>query len=230
MTTLHAEQRTIFGKKVKTLRKQGVIPAVVYGEAVEAMSLTVSRKEFEKAYREAGESTIVELNVAGKPLNVLIHDVAIDALKGAPSHIDFYALRMDKKVKMKVLLEFIGEAPAVKNDGGIFVKVMQEVELSALPKDLPHALQADISGMQTLESRIFVKDIKVPSGVVIEENPEDVVAIVETPRSEEELAALVETPATEATAEVKTEREVKQEERAEKEKTEKVEEGEKEKK
>src|SRR3989344_2889205 len=127
MAILHAEKRNIFGKKVKTLRKEGVIPAVVYGEGVEAMSLSVPKKDFEKVYREAGESTVVELKVEGKPLNVLIYDVTTNALKGDPEHIDFYALRMDKKVKMKVPLEFIGEAPAVKNDGGVFVKVMQEV-------------------------------------------------------------------------------------------------------
>lgn len=224
MITLHAEKRNTFGKKVKTLRKQGVIPAVVYGEGVEAMPLGVSRKDFEKVYREAGESTVVELSVAGKPLNVLIYDVTTNALKGDPEHVDFYALRMDKKVKMKVPLEFIGESPAVKNDGGVFVKVMQEVELSALPKDLPRELRVDISGMVAFESRIFVKDINVPSGVVMGASPDEVIAIIETPRSEEELTALAEAPVAEATAEVKTEREVKQEEKAEKEKEEKVEE------
>lgn len=224
MTTLHAEKRNIFGKKTKTLRKQGVIPAVVYGEGVAAMPLSVPKKDFEKVYREAGESTVVELNVGEKRMNVLIHDVAVGALKGEPEHIDFYALRMDKKVKMKVPLVFIGESPAVKNEGGVFVKVMQEVEIEALPKDLPHELTADISGMLALESRIFVKDITAPAGVIIEANQEDIVAIVETPRSEEELTALAEKPAADAPAEVKTEREVKAEKKAEEEKAEKVEE------
>lgn len=214
MTTLHAEKRNIFGKKVKTLRTQGVIPAVVYGEGVEALSLSIPKKDFEKVYREAGESTVIDLNVGEKNLNVLIHDVAHNALKGEPEHIDFYALRMDKKIKMKVPLIFIGESSAVKSEGGVFVKVMQEVEIEALPKDLPHELTADISGMDTLESRIFVKDIKVPAGVAIEAHPEDVVALVETPRSEEELIALAEKPA-EVAAEVKTEREVKAEKKVE---------------
>lgn len=218
MTTLYAEKRNIFGKKTKTMRKQGVIPAVVYGEGIEAMPLSVSRKDFEKAYREAGESTIVELSVGEKRMNALIHDVAVSALKGEPEHIDFYALRMDKKVKMKVPLEFIGESPAVKSEEGVFVKVMQEIEIEALPKDLPHKLTADISGMDALESRIFVKDIKAPAGVVIEAHPEDVVAIVETPRSEEELTALAEKPTVEAPAEVKTEREAKAEKKVEEEK------------
>lgn len=223
MITLHAEKRNIFGKKVKTLREQGVIPAVVYGEGVEAMSLGIGRKDFEKVYREAGESTVVELEVGGKRLNVLIHDVSHGILKGEPEHVDFYALRMDKKVKMKVPLVFIGESSAVKNDGGVFVKVMQEVEIEALPKDLPHELHADISGMAAFESRLFVKDIAVPAGVVIEEKPDEVIAIVETPRSEEELAALAEKPA-EVAAEVKTEREAKAEKKAEDEKAEKAEE------
>jgi large subunit ribosomal protein L25 len=220
MITLRAEKRNIFGKKVKTLRGSGVIPAVIYGEDVSAMPLSVSKKDFEKVYREAGESTLIALDVGGKSMNVLIHEVAVDPLKGGPAHIDFYALRMDKKVKMKVPLVFIGDAPAVKNDGGVFVKVMQEVEIEALPKDLPHELHADISGMAALESRIFIKDIKMPPGVTVEGNLEDVIAIVETPRSEEELAELAEKPATEAPAEVKTEREAKAEEKAEKEKDE----------
>jgi large subunit ribosomal protein L25 len=123
---------------------------------------------------------------------------------------------MDKIIRTKVSIEFVGESPAVKNEGGILLKIMQEIEVEALPKDLPHGLRADISKLKTLESKLLIKDIPLPSGVKINIDPEEVVALVEPPRTEEELAALEEKPL-EAVAEVVTEQEVKRVEKAAKE-------------
>ena len=122
---------------------------------------------------------------------------------------------MDKEIRTKVPIEFIGESLAVKNEGGILVKVMQEIEVEALPQDLPHGLKADLSGLSAFKARILVKDISLPKGVKVISDPEETVVLVEAPRSEEELAAIKEVPATEAApVEVKTEREVKKEVRA----------------
>ncbi len=226
-STLQAKPRTELGKKVSALRRAGFLPAVVYGENVKSQPITVPYKDFEKAYKAAGESTLVTLDVEGKKYNVLIHDIKHDPLRGKPIHADFYAVRMDKVIRAKVVIELFGESPAVKNESGILIKVMKEMEVEALPQDLPHELRADLSALDKLESRLLVKDILLPKGVKIFVASEEVIAIVETPRSEEELAALKETPATEAPIEVKTEREVKVEM---KEKEAPVEEGGKEKK
>lgn len=212
MQELKAKPRTELGKKTNALRRAGFLPAVVYGEGIESQSIAVPFKEFEKVYREAGESTLLTLDLDGKKYNVLIHDLFKDPLKGQPLHADFYAVRMDKVIRTKVPVEFTGESPAVKNEGGILIKIIQELEVEALPQDLPHGISVDISRLSTLESKLFIRDILFPKGVKVTANPNDIMVLVETPRSVEELAALKEAlPVTEAPPEVKTERELKEE-------------------
>lgn len=224
MLELKAKNRIELGRKVNALRRAGFLPAVVYGEGISSQPISVSRRDFERTYRSAGESTIIKLKVEdgnsskGSEFNVLIHDIENDPLRGEPLHADFYAVRMDRILRVKVPLEFIHESPAVKNEGGILIKVVQELEVEALPKDLPRGLTVDLSLLKEIGSRILVKNISLPSGVKIISGDEDVLAIVEAPRSEEELAALKETLATEIVPpEVKTEREVKKEQEAVKE-------------
>ncbi|QQG45375.1 MAG: 50S ribosomal protein L25/general stress protein Ctc [Candidatus Sungiibacteriota bacterium] len=208
---LKAQPRTELGKKVKALRRAGFLPAVVYGEKVKSQPIAVPYKDFEKVYREAGESTLIKLDVDGKSHNVLIHDIKNDPLKGIPLHADFYAVRMDKEIRTKVSIEFFGESPAVKNEGGILVRVMQELEVEALPQDLPRELRIDLSGLAAFGSKLFVKDIPTPKGVKILAEPDEVVVLIEAPRSEEELAALEQVSTAAAPEEVKTEREIKEE-------------------
>lgn len=189
------------------------MPAVVYGEGTEPCSVAVSARDFEKTYREAGESAVIALAIdGGKPLNVMIHDVAYDALSGKPIHADFYSVRMDKKIDARIPIVFAGESPAAKNEGGILVKVMHEIEIRALPQDLPHEFVAELSGLSTIGDRIYARDIRLSSGIEMRTNADEVVALIEAPRVEE-----VEVAATVETAEVKTEREVKAEEKAKKE-------------
>lgn len=208
---LQAKYRTELGRKVKPLRRGGFLPAVVYGEGVPSKSITVSYKDFEKVYREAGESTIVDLDVDGKQFNVLIQDIARDPIRGDLVHADFYAVRMDKVLRTKVPLAFIGESPAVKNEGGVLVKVVQEIEVEALPKDLPREIRVDVSQLAALESRIKIQDLTILQGVKLIGDPDEVLVIVEKPRAEEELESLKQAPVAEAVAEVKTEQEVKRE-------------------
>jgi large subunit ribosomal protein L25 len=213
MVELKAKSRTELGKKAGALRRAGFLPAVIYGEGVPSQSIAVAYKDFEKAYKKAGESTIVKLDVDGKAYNVLIHDITYDPLKGTSLHADFYAVRMDKEIRTKVPVEFIGESSAVKNDGGILVKVVQEIEVEAFPQDLPHELKADLSLLDTLQSRILVKDIALPKGVKIHIDPEEVVALVESPRTDEELASELEVKPDEGVAEVLTEQDAKRAEK-----------------
>ena len=216
MLELKAEKRAIVGKKVAVLRRRGLIPAVVYGEQVVAEPIAVSLVSFTKVLKEAGESVMVTLNVEGAPHNVLIHDIAYDPIRGLPIHADFHAVRMDKVLRVKVALVFTGSAPAIKDLGGVLVKVLHEVEVEALPQDLPHELTVDISLLVDFNSRIFVKNIVLPKGVSIPGAIDEVVALAEPPRTEEELAELAKAPE-EGVVEVKTEQEVT---RAEKEKAE----------
>ena len=190
MLELKAESRQELGAKVNRQRKAGKIPAIVYGHDVKSQLLFVDGKEFVKIYKEAGESSLIGLELDGKKKNVLIHDVQRDAMSGEFLHVDFYQVRMDEKLKATVPLEFIGESEAVKTHGGMLMKTIQEVEVEALPQNLPHHIEADISSLATFEDRITIGDLQVADGVKILADSEDVVASVAPPRSEEEQAAL----------------------------------------
>lgn len=214
MQELQAEKREILGKSVKILRRSGFLPAVLCGEGIASQPISLPYTAFERLWRSAGESTLIRLMVADTPHTVLIHDIAHDPLTSRPIHADFYAVRMDKALRVSVPIEFIGESGAVKNEGGVLVKVVHELEIEALPSDLPHTLPIDLSKLSAFGDRIMVKDIPSLKGVKIIAPAGEVIAIVEAPRSEEDLAALNESPVATA-AEVKTEAELKKEAQAE---------------
>src|SRR3989344_254472 len=144
---LKAKTRTIAGKGVDSLRRQGIIPAVVYGPKQEALSVEVTLKDFAKTLEEAGESTVINLSVDGKSHNVLIHDVDYDPVSNIPRHADFYAIVKGQKVEVEVELVFTGESPAVKDLGGNLVKALHEIEVEGDPMQLPHELSVDVSGL-----------------------------------------------------------------------------------
>jgi len=209
--TVTAQPRTQLGKRAKALRRGGFLPAVLYGENVPSQSIMLTYKDFEKAYQEAGESTLLTLEVAGKKYNVLIHDITHHPLRGTPLHADFYAVRMDKLITATVSLEFFGESTAVKNEGGILVKVIQEIEVEALPQNLPHELRVDITSLSALGAKVLLKDIIPLKGVKIRGDLDAIVALVEAPRSTEELDTLKSAPIAGEIKEVKTEQEEKRE-------------------
>jgi large subunit ribosomal protein L25 len=219
MLELKAKKREILGKKVKTLRKEGFLPAVVYGERVVSQAIVVSQIDFDRIYRETGESTLLKLNVDETEHTVLIYRIQSDPLKKDPMHADFYAVRMDKEIRTHVPLKIIGESPAVKNDGGMLITVMHELEIEALPQNLPHEIVIDISNLVAFGNRVHVKELSVPQGVEIMASPDDTVVVIEAPRTDEELAELAEAQEGEP-AEVKTEQEVKAEEKVKADETE----------
>lgn len=190
MIELQAKQRSILGKKIRSIRSQGETPAILYGGGEKNTPLFVSTKEFQRIFREAGESSIVTLHIEGSGTkNVLIHDVARDPISGKPTHVDFYAVRMDKPIEATVPLVFEGEAEAVKALGGVLVKVLHELKMEVLPKDLPHEIVIDISVLRTFEDQVLVKHITLPTSAHVLVEGDQVVALVEPPRTQEELDA-----------------------------------------
>jgi large subunit ribosomal protein L25 len=196
---LTATARTVLGNKVRHLRATGVIPAVMYGRAIDSVALQVPVKEFEKTLKEAGESTLVYLTVGGDAHPTIIHDLTRHPLTGAVMHADFYKVRLDEKIKAMVPVVFAGEAPAVKDFQGIFVRNSNELEVEALPADLPHEIEVDISGLKNIGDQITVGSIK-GHGWVLTANPDDIIALVQAPKSEEELAAELAAPTTDVSA------------------------------
>lgn len=177
MTTLTVKAREGKGSRASAaLRKDNMIPGIVYGPKEAATPIAVSRIVFEKAWAEAGESTVITLSGLGEDKEVLIHEVEFDRMKNQPVHVDFYAIEKGKKVQVTVPLSFIGTAPAEKELGGNILKVLHEIEIEAMPKDLPHEIEVDISVIKDFESQIHVKDIKAPQGVTIL-TPEDEVVV-----------------------------------------------------
>jgi len=187
---LKAIAREIIGKKVKNLRKQEIVPAVLYGNKIASRNIAVPLLEIERAYANAGESAILELELDGKKLNVLIHDVQNDHLSGKISHVDFFQVNMKEEVETEIPLEFVGESEAVKALGGVLVKNMDEVPVKCLPTDLPPHFEIDLSKIKTFDDHITVADIKVSDKVKIELELDAVIALVTPPRTQEELESL----------------------------------------
>ena len=188
MLKLNVENRDKTQKSV-ILRKAGKMPAVFYGKKEKSTPITISKADFKKVWKEAGESSVIDLVGKNIEAEALIYDVDLDPVTDEPRHADFYVFEKGKKIEIAVPLEFTGVAPAVKDMGGTLVKVMREIEIEALPKDLPHNISVDISSLINFDSQILAKDIKLPPGVTLMVKPEEVVASVyETVEEVEEVA------------------------------------------
>lgn len=190
-TKLKVAVREKAGVQLEEQRKKGLIPAVLYGHKVAPSLFWVNYLDFERLYRTAGESTIIDVEVEGKKdVSALIHDVARDPQSNRFIHIDFYQVRMDEEIDADIPLEYIGESEAVKAHGGILIKSLDEISIKCLPKNLPRSIQVDITILRTFEDQIKIKDLVLPQGVAIDEDVETVVALVERPRTEAEMASL----------------------------------------
>ena len=187
---LKAKKREIFGRKTKCLRAENLLPAILYGPKIKNTPLVLDYKSFEKVWKQAGESSLINLEVEGdkKKYLVLIHDIQQDPLTDKIIHVDLYQPDLEKKVTAWVPLVIIGEAPAVKNLGGTLVRNLDEVEVRALPKDLPHEIKVDVSNLKEIHDEVLIEDLQIPDNVEILKNPKEVVVTVAPPeRVEEEL-------------------------------------------
>lgn len=184
MVKLKAKQREIVGSKNNALRREGLLPAVLYGSEIKNIPLKIDKKEFETVYQEAGESSLISLLVGDKEFSVLVHQTARDPMTGDFLHVDFYQPSLKKKVEAEIPLVFEGEAPAVKGLGGILEKEIQSLEVKGLAKDLPREITVDITGLESFEDRVLVKDLKVSAEVEIMKDEEEIVAHVVPPKEE----------------------------------------------
>lgn len=196
MLTLKAENRDILGRKTKQLRRKKIIPAVVYGHNIKARAVSVPYLDFKETYQEAGESSLINLTVdKERAIQVLVHDIQRNPLTNEISHVDFYQIKTGEKITIDIELKFVGEAPAVKELGGILVTPLSKLKVECLPKDLVHELEIDVSKLKTFEDIIRLKDLIIPPGIKVMASPDEVIALAKPPRSEEELKTLEEKPA-----------------------------------
>ncbi len=165
--TLSATPRVLVGRKVKKLRAQGLVPATIYGKKSKSVSISVKIDDFNKIYKEAGESGLIELTLDKVIHPVLIHNLQVDPIAGNPLHVEFYQVDLKEKVHTKVPVEFTGEPAAVANKIGVLLTITDEVEVEALPTDLPEKFILDVAALAEIDSEFRVKDLKVPSGVTL---------------------------------------------------------------
>lgn len=190
---LQAVKRKESGKQVEELRAKDWLPAVVYGHDFPNENLAVKYSDFERAFRVAGESTLIDLKIdQGETLKVLVHEVQKNLMLGKFLHVDFYKVNMAEKIKTEVEIVFVGEAQVVKEAGGVIVKTLDKLSLECLPNDLPRAIEVDLGVLKKIGDIIRVADLVLPAEIHVLNNPETTVVLAEEMKQEvikEEVAA-----------------------------------------
>lgn len=164
---LTGQTRDVMGRKVKNLRRDGMLPATVYGKKISSQTIAVSGPDFAKTYATAGETGLIELTVGSNMSPVLIHNVQRHAVTGAVLHVEFYHVDLKEKVHTKVPLVFVGDAPVVTEKKGVILSLLSEVDVEALPTQLPEKIEVDVSGLAEVNQELKVSDLKVPIGVTL---------------------------------------------------------------
>lgn len=184
---LSAEKRTVLGKKVKALRREGKLPAVLYGGGKPSVPLSMDKLKFEKIYSQAGESTVINLKVAGKKQDILISDVHLDPL-GKTIHTDLRRVAADEKITATVQIVVEGESPPVKTGEGILLVLLLELEVEAYPRDLPPEIRIDISGLDEVGQGVDIKNLPIDQEKVkvLDHEPDELVLKIDYPQQEEE--------------------------------------------
>ena len=202
-TPLTAQLRTVLGRKVKTLRKQGILPAHVFGHKIETIHIQVQKKEFEKVFAKTGETGIISLEIDKEKRPVLVKNIQVHPVTDEPIHIDFYQVNLSEKVTVNVSLEIMGEAPAEQKKVGLLLTPVSELEVEALPADIPENIQVDVSKLENIGDEIRVKDLPIDKTKVEVKTDEElvVVSIGElVTKEQQELEAQMEAEAAEAQA------------------------------
>lgn len=172
--------------KPAVIRRQGHIPVSLYGKDIDPQALSVETISFRKLFNKAGESSLITLTIDGQaPRYVLFKEPQFDPRTNDLVHVDFYQVNLTEKIRAEVPLTFVGEAPALTTHEATLVTNKDKIEVECLPRELPHEIEVDLSGLAEVDSAIYVKDLKLPSGVEVLGDAEEIIVIV-TPQREEE--------------------------------------------
>ncbi len=187
---LVTQKREKFGKATSELRAAGLIPAELYGKGIKNEHLAVPVKDFRKIFEQAGESTMIDVMIGNDKRPAIIYDVATDPVTDEILNVDLYQVRLDEKIKIRVPLEFVGESLAIKDEHGILVKPMQELEVEALPNKIPHSIKVDISKITHIGEVVNVGNLDLGSDIKILADATAVLATVTAQMTEEQEAKL----------------------------------------
>lgn len=182
----------VLAKTVKPhlIRKEGKIPAIVYGKNFEPIAIAIEALDFQHIFRAAGTSHLIDMNVGDNRFKTLVKDIQLDPVSGKVIHVDFMKINMKEKITAEVPLVFINESPAVVTQEGSLINPVDSIEIECLPADLPAEITVDLAVLDDFEKNIKVSDLNIPSGVEVLSDPEEIIAFVQEPRSEEEMAEL----------------------------------------
>jgi large subunit ribosomal protein L25 len=194
---LKAEVRTILGKQVGALRRAGKLPGVIYGHHVESTAITMDLREATLLLAGRTTSSLVTIDLEGKQISVLVREKQRDFIRGTLRHVDFQAVSLSEKIRANVRLIIHGVSPAVKDFNGIVVNGLQELEVEALPQDLPEQFVLDISNLKNIGDGLYVRDITVSDKVQILDHPEEMIVVITNAAKEEEAVAVEGATATE---------------------------------
>jgi large subunit ribosomal protein L25 len=185
---LKAKKRNLKETKAKKLRREGILPANIYGKNIKSESIMIPLTDFNKAFKKAGETSLIEIELGKDKRTVLISDIQTDPVTDIPLHADFKQVNLKEKVTATVPVELTGEAPAEVKGVGTLVQQVSELEVEAFPLDLPEKLIGDVSKLEEVESRILLSDLKYDHGKVGVEAADDlIIAIIQPPQKEEEV-------------------------------------------
>ena len=204
MADLQVDPRDVTGKKVRSLRRQGIIPAHLYGRSTDSLALQASTPSVTTLLRTAGANAIISLQINGEPepRPVVLRGVQRHPVTDELLHVDFFQISLTERLRADVPLVLIGEAPAVQVFGGVLLQGLDHISIEALPTEIPSHIDVDVSGLDVLDSAVHVRDLVIPEGAELLTDPDQVAAKVEAPRLvvEEEVAAPTEEAAAEAAA------------------------------
>lgn len=195
---LNAEHRTVLGKKVRHLRRDGILPANIYGHQLESVAVQVDAREMEKALKAHGATTLYRLVIApeGEEETVIVRHITRQPATNVIQHIDFFHVRMSEPMRAKVPIRIVGESPAVKLNDGVLIQLLDYAEVEALPAELPEALELDISDIVELNTSLHASALKVTRMVTLLTPEDEIVVSVHAPRvAAEETATAEERPA-----------------------------------
>ena len=181
---IEAEKREVTGKKVKVLRNEGKIPAVIYGREIDTTPILLDKRETLHTLNQISGSTILTIRLENKEHAALLREIQRDYLKNEIIHIDFLAVSLKEKLRTNVSLTLVGEAPVLDEFDALIVTGLEQVEVECLPQDLPESIDVDISGLAEIGAALYVKDISVPNGVLILTHPEELVAVASAVKEE----------------------------------------------
>jgi len=175
---IQATRRSVTGKKVGALRRDGKLPGILYGYQIDSTPILMELREANRVLAHASSSQLITINLDGKEFATLVREKQRDFIKGTLLHVDFQVVSLTEKIRTSVGIELSGTSPAVKDFNGVIVQELDEVEVEALPQDLPDKFVVDISGLTKIGDAVFVRDLNVPSSIEILNEPDEVVVIV----------------------------------------------------